>query len=514
MAEPLRTADTTGRPGSAVRPAALWLLLGVVALAALLRFWGLGRESLWLDEATSLVVAQNPPAAIVSLTTADIHPPVYYLLLHVWLIFGQSEVALRSLSAVIGVLTVLALYGFSRTLWGPATAILAALLLAASPHHIWYSQEARMYGLVTLWAVLSSWLIALAWERRKWPYWAGYVLAVTLGMYTHYYMGFVVLAQNLFAGYMLLRQRLERSLLRDWVMAQLAWIILFAPWMPTVLRQVSEGGGKWVAIGVGRPSWRDLWDAFIAFTIGFGQQGLPVWLRRVIYGIYLAIVAGALWAIWGPRRKAPRPAAGWTIREKGLFCVLLCAAPIGIAWLASQVKPMYSLRYLLPCLPVFCLLIAGGLRAMVRRWELLGLSLAGLLVVINLAGTWTMQGTSQKPDWRSLAAYLVQEARAGDVVVPEPFWNAKPLGYYASDKLAIYDGVPLPATADGVAGAISGATAGRSRLWLVEDVGHYGDRERLLAGYLDTHYARLQTWIVSGIGQVALYQVRGNGNDR
>jgi uncharacterized membrane protein len=68
-------------------------LLLILLLAGALRFWGIGAESLWLDEATSLVVADNPPATIVALTAEEIHPPLYYLLLHLLLLFGRSEAA-------------------------------------------------------------------------------------------------------------------------------------------------------------------------------------------------------------------------------------------------------------------------------------------------------------------------------------------------------------------------------------------------------------------------------------
>ncbi|MGQ9666196.1 MAG: glycosyltransferase family 39 protein, partial [Anaerolineae bacterium] len=96
----------------------------LVVLAGALRFWAIGTESLWLDVATSLVVADNSPAAIVSLTAEDIHPPLYYLLLHLWLVFGRSETALRSFSAVVGLLSVIALYSMGRELVGERPAVL------------------------------------------------------------------------------------------------------------------------------------------------------------------------------------------------------------------------------------------------------------------------------------------------------------------------------------------------------------------------------------------------------
>ena len=479
---------------------------GVLLLAGLVRFWGLGVESLWLDEATSLVVAENQPAGIVALTAEDIHPPLYYLLLHLWLAFGRSEAAIRSLSAVVGVASVAALYGLGRELWGERAGVLSALLLAVSPLHVWYSQEARMYALVTFWAILSCGLMALAWRRGTWPLWIGYALAVARGMYTHYYMGFVVLAQNLFVGYLLLRRRAGRPALLRWGLAQAAWLALFAPWLPTVLGQVRGGGGAWVAEVVGRPGARALWDTFIAFSIGPVRELYPAWLRRGAYLLYLALPAVGLWAgLHSESSLGARRAHPWPPAERAAFVLLWCAAPIAVAWLASQVRPMYSLRYLLPFLPPFCLLLAAGLAWVMGKWRGLGYALAAALVLLGLSGTWLMAGAIQKPDWRGLAAYLIQESEEGDVVALEPFWNAKPLRYYAAGRLTISDAAPLPATRQGVAEAVAQLAARARRLWLVEDVGHYGDPERLLAGHLNARYPLLHAREYPGIGRVALY---------
>ena len=489
------------------RERSTWLwLAGILLLAALLRFYALGAESLWLDEATSLVVADNSPAQIVALTAEDIHPPLYYLLLRAWLVFGQSEAVLRSLSAVIGLLSVAGLYGLGRALWTPLAGAMAALLLAVSPLHIWYSQEARMYGLASLWAIIASGLLYRAWGRSGWGHWAGYALALALGMYTHYFFGFVVVAHVVFVGYMLLRRNTPRAVLLGWVGAQLAWVALFAPWIPTVIRQLRGGGGAWVTHAVGRPTLQVLWDTYIGFTIGPVREMLPVWLRRGAYVAYLLVLIGALWLIFRSRAEKV-PAGHWAKMDSGVFCLIWCVVPIGTAWLASQVKPMYALRYMLPFLPVFCLLVALGLASLIKSRPAVGLILAGALLALNLGGAWLLATTPQKPDWRGLTADLVEQVEEGDVIVPEPFWNAKPLHYYADGALTISDAAPLPASSEGVASAMAGLADSASRLWLIEDVEHYGDPDRLLAGYLNARYPLLQSRMVDQIGEVALYRL-------
>lgn len=147
-ADPLLTHPATG-----VRQRAAVALVLILSAAAALRFAALGQESFWVDEIHSLRIAQTGgPVAILTALRDDVHPPFFFWVLHGWLaIAPATEVGARSLSALIGVLSVAALYGWGRALRLPRTAcLLAAALLAIHPHALWYSQEVRMYGLETL----------------------------------------------------------------------------------------------------------------------------------------------------------------------------------------------------------------------------------------------------------------------------------------------------------------------------------------------------------------------------
>jgi 4-amino-4-deoxy-L-arabinose transferase-like glycosyltransferase len=193
------------------------LLILIVLGGTLLRFAGLGNESIWLDETTSILIARMDLPSVVAWTAADIHPPLYYFALHFWLGFGESEFAVRALSAMFGVWTIVIVYALARELFDSDIGLLSALLLALSPMHIWYSQEARMYPMVTALSLLSSYLLVLALRSSAEPmaghstglrsrqtrYWLGYLLFSVLALYTHYYALFVLLFQNLFIVYWL-----------------------------------------------------------------------------------------------------------------------------------------------------------------------------------------------------------------------------------------------------------------------------------------------------------------------
>ena len=123
---------------------AWWLLLGVVVLGAALRAWRLGAQPLWADEGFSWVWAHLPQSAIWGdAAPFETHPPLFYSLQRLWLTFGDSEAAMRSLPALFGILTVPLVFWLGRLVGGTRVGLVAALLAATSPPLVAYSQEAR-----------------------------------------------------------------------------------------------------------------------------------------------------------------------------------------------------------------------------------------------------------------------------------------------------------------------------------------------------------------------------------
>jgi mannosyltransferase len=143
-------------------------VLIITALAIVLRLYRLGAQSLWYDEAFSVYLARMNLGDITARTAADIQPPLYYYLLHFWMeLAGDGEFAVRFLSLFFGVLTVPLMFVIARRLFNPAAAIFSALLALFSPLYLWYSQETRMYSLITF-------LLAVSKERLfSAAYWRG-----------------------------------------------------------------------------------------------------------------------------------------------------------------------------------------------------------------------------------------------------------------------------------------------------------------------------------------------------
>ena len=189
----------------------LLLLLLIVLVAAGLRLTRLGTQSLWNDEALSAVVAGGTTQEILSNQFHSLHPPGYYLLLHVWRgVAGPSDHAGRLYSALLGVSSVIAIFFAGRSLFTRRAGLWAAAITALVPFHLYFSQETRMYSQLFLLITVAILCQAELWrtERRVW--WLLYLVTALLGLYTHYFFALVVAALGL--HFLLVKWRSSSSL--------------------------------------------------------------------------------------------------------------------------------------------------------------------------------------------------------------------------------------------------------------------------------------------------------------
>src|SRR5512141_2175655 len=186
------------------------LLLLILILATALRWYRIDGQSFWNDEGNSARIAERSLQLITEAAAGDIHPPLYYYLLHFWRdVFGSSEIALRSLSAMLGLALVWLTYLIARRVFDAGIGLVAALVTAIDPFQIYYSQEARMYMLLAVIAAASTLTLIVLLE--KWSKGQGargkvilsplhlVTLSVlyALGLYTHYAFPFIVVTHFL-----------------------------------------------------------------------------------------------------------------------------------------------------------------------------------------------------------------------------------------------------------------------------------------------------------------------------
>ncbi|MDA8343537.1 MAG: glycosyltransferase family 39 protein, partial [Actinomycetota bacterium] len=182
------TAGPTGDgvAGTRSRPLVVAALVVVAAAALVLRFWT--RSDLWLDEALTVDIARQPLHELPTYLRRDGAPPLYYALLHVWMgMFGTSDLAVRSLSGVVGVVTVPCAWLAGRRIGGTTAAWAAALLVATSPFAVRYDTETRMYALVALLTVLGFLALARTLDRPRPGNLAAVAVVTAALLYSHYW---------------------------------------------------------------------------------------------------------------------------------------------------------------------------------------------------------------------------------------------------------------------------------------------------------------------------------------
>jgi hypothetical protein len=176
-----------------------WVVLGGLSVLAIgLRIFHLNSD-LWYDEVLTLLDFVRPSLGdIVTSFPSQNQHMLYSLLAHVSVnIFGESAWALRLPSVIFGVASVWALFLLGRRVVDAREALLACGLMTVSYHHIWFSQNARGYMGLMFFSTLATWLWLEALSRDSWPLWISYAVALTLGMWLHMTMAFVVAAHGL-----------------------------------------------------------------------------------------------------------------------------------------------------------------------------------------------------------------------------------------------------------------------------------------------------------------------------
>jgi uncharacterized membrane protein len=256
------------------KPPHFSLLFLILILAALLRFYNLSGQSLWSDEGNSIALARRGFVEIAQRTAFDIHPPLYYWLLKIWITgFGDSEIGLRSFSVVLGIGLVYVIGLLGTRLFNPRVGLIAAFIAALSPFQVYYSQEARMYMLLTILGSLTV-LAMLHFFKHHVVHasrltFSGllYALTVTAGLYTHYAYPVMLIVVNV-VTLIWFRQHTKyqsrgsaqspasnlqpfrtvqnksplstlHSPLSNWIILQFIPLLLYLPWLPTAWRQIT-----------------------------------------------------------------------------------------------------------------------------------------------------------------------------------------------------------------------------------------------------------------------------------
>jgi mannosyltransferase len=437
-----------GKRGSAVR----WLVL-IVAVATALRVSHLGVESVWLDEAASIDTAREPAVDVVRDAAKDVHPPLYYLALHFWMrLTGDTEPALRALSVLFSVLAIAALAAFAARWFDRPTALVAAVLAAISPLQIAFAQEARMYALLTLTAVLSIDAFLRVVQHGTRRALAAYVAATSAMLYTHAYAEFVVAGQGLWlVGALVVSPHHRAQWWRRGLLAFGLTALVFLPWVPAFLAQLYS---------VERAFWIPGQTSLASAVTAQAGSSLLAWLLGPLAASAVAV------SIVRSRRQTEDATPSLAAAT---LCAAIIVCVIGLPYGLSRVsRPVFLPKYTIAASLAFITLAARGVVLLpVRRLR------AGVLigiVALTLVPLRTYFTTRHKDDWRDVVVHLERAAEPGDLVVFTQAFGSEPFHYYARRT----DLVELPfleasegLTTQSVNVVAGVAVAPYDRVWLV-----------------------------------------------
>jgi len=468
-------------------------------MGLILRVYKLGKESLWFDEVFSVWISQMNLSAIMEITGADVHPPLYYFILHYWIVFfGTSEVVVRSLSVLFGVLAIPVIYVLGRQLFNKQVGLLAALLLALSGFNIQYSQEARMYSLMVLLALLSMFFFIRFLHGNTVAISIGYILCTTLLLYTHLYGAFVVIAQNIYLVTLLLLSRERVFQLRQWLILQVLLVALFAPWIRFLTGQVSsveQGFGISNVQGYGGPP---LWippptiisliDAFINYAGKISHAtylGNPMLLLpAMLLGLFFVLSVLALFSYrkvsgsmdWKTPLKALKSymwEVSFTKDHNALYFLAVWLLAINVIPFVISLfsRPIYYYKYTIPASVALYLIVAKGISHI--NYQYAKLAVVIVIIALSAANLQAYYTTPSKPQARDVIGFIDKNAKDGDLVLLVPGESQFVYNYYY--KFLPPAGVTMfPSSSSGqdLASNIQELQSyinGRNRVWLVEE---------------------------------------------
>ena len=416
----------------------------LVLLAFAVRLWDIGGKGLWYDEASTALMARAGVAEIVQFhwRSAFEHPPLWVLLMYFWsMIWGQSEFALRLPAAFAGALLVPLMWRNLKRCW-PADRVVrfvAALFIAISPVLILYSQEARMYAIVTLLAATSIYLFLRLQDSDRWGLLAAFIITNVVMLGVHYYSVLLIAAEALCVLLTWRSKRQGRARLILGLALSILPLILWAalsPGFQTTLRSVTaqsaRAGGTW-QVWADR-LWRDITFGSVVWQPSRSVVGY-ILAPLLLLGVYAALRPG-----YQSESQQNRPLS----RTGGiLFTLALLTAVLASATFQNAIHT----RYVLFAVPAFYVLMALGIGLLWRRARWLGfLALMASLVVAAL-GLTHYYGLYQKSGYRDMARAIIAQAAPSDAILLESPRQHLLAKYYLPTDRPIYPlpDVPLPA---------------------------------------------------------------------
>lgn len=492
------------------------LLLALLVLAAFaLRAATLGVQSLWRDEVDAVYFALRPLSETLAMFTAMAqNGPLYFLGLRPWLqAVGSSEFALRLPSAFAGVIAVPLLWQVARRIvGGPALGapLLAAVLLVLNPYALWYSQEGKMYAIVTALALAAHWCWLRGIDHGGWRPWLAYTAIVSLALYMHLLMVLLLPLHLLWCAIAWPAARRHwRGIAASFALLTLPYLPLLA-WQWPMLRSAEKLTGF---------SYTPLLDILKTTLLNHARgfmPGDPLWL---FVPLFFAGALGLLlaWAeLPSPSETPDGESAPLPLSPRRRYLVLVAwlVVPILSIWLLSLRQPVFTDRYVIWALPAGLIFAALGVQAVRANLGRAGAPLAFLLAAAIcaawLAADWQQTTQTIKYDLRGGVRYVAARRDPDTLLLLQIPHLEHAYRYYSGDQGTapfagsdarlgnwaggLWTNHPADDTAIAleVDAQMRSLTAGAADLWLMLSETEMWDQRRLMVAWLEQHGTLLE----------------------
>lgn len=390
------------------------LLTAVLLLAAATRIVHIGDQSMWLDEGIAYW-NQKQPDLIHELATKDVHPPLYFVVLRVWVdLTGITPVAMRMSSAFLSLLSVAVVAALAHTLSRDRsgreralTPIVSALLLALFDPEISLAQDVRMYALRTLETLLVVYCYVQFTRRPRAVWGVSLVAALTALLHTHYIGAFMLPVLGLHALVF------QRGHARTLTIGPMVFsVVLFLPWFVTYgwNQRLNDTGVM--------ASLPNNWQTFVELGHKYFSQMWPVMFGLLLLGVVVLEYNGE------------RVKVRWRPFESSALLLLWFALPVVLTVAANFFYDFLSPRRILLISPAIAILTArglGNLRQPARGF------LIGAIVVYSLA---TVDDYYPKAPWKAVGANLARYAAPDELVLMEIYRDDFTFDYYVDYLLS------------------------------------------------------------------------------
>jgi uncharacterized membrane protein len=405
----------------------IYIVLFITAVGFALRLYALGRESLWFDELLQLDIAQGPLAGILPQLPKHTAVPLDYLISHFWILLGRQDAWVRLPAVIFGTLALPLAYQLGRAWFSRGEGLLLMILLAVSPFHVRYSQEARPYALVVLGVILASY----AWWQFRARDCRRYLLMLQVGV-------LIFALAHLFAIVLFVPFLLWA--LADFIFgAERRWAVRsFAALAGTGFVALA----MLLALGYGSAiyySTREFGKAVAEpekFTVqaeqkpnqGTGPQVDGLFMQQeILTPLGAGTYEPALWLFNGLAGVGLLFLLTQKRYDLSLLLVLwLLILPVAIVSFLVYRGTFFSPRYIISILPAYLALLTAGLFALPRwlkcaepGWIAKGAFgvLSGLVLLASVAGLTGLYVEQKNENWRLVSQFLAQNAQANDAVM-------------------------------------------------------------------------------------------------